>query len=248
MKESHVIPTLPLEIREHILRFTEDNFSIVLEGILGGTDIFNNYNSILGRLIKTIITEYEGYTISKTVLPCGTQHSNNNKPSFVKTSKGGNNDTGLIKHSNSDYHNYVIPRLNNYPSIEECKSSITEEHWTYFGKFHRLPPYDDYSSVKIYYSDGTLFSECWYKYGVVHREYTNDSLMIHKPGYISYFRDGSVEVEEWYVDGKAHRFGDTELPASIWRRYKSNIPHRERWYNHGTLYKECCPVLHNVNT
>ena len=42
---------LPLEVREHILRFCGKDFFNVIKGILGGSDVYHNYNSILERLV-----------------------------------------------------------------------------------------------------------------------------------------------------------------------------------------------------
>ena len=68
---------LSLEIREHILRFSSDNFSNVVGSVLGGDDVYHNYYSILERLIykRRKVDVFSSNVAFKLLLPGNIIHN-----------------------------------------------------------------------------------------------------------------------------------------------------------------------------
>lgn len=228
----------PLEIREHILRFTGKNFTTVVKGILGGTDIYYNYYSILERLVcKRIKKNSVGNSVCKLMLPGDIFHSSV-QPSYVIK-----NEKGIIL--KETWHHFE--RLHRKePSIKSYydDGTLKELTWCWENKMHR----DNNLPAHIKYNiEGTILSETWYingnmkrtDNGIIDRQYYKNGLLrfeqfqlnlYNETHFIKYNENGNKNLELWDKDTHLHR--DNNLPA-----YKKYFPDGELkydiWYTAG---------------
>lgn len=263
MKKCNIITTiyLPLEVRENILRYTGDNFSNVVKGILGGEDILINYFSIIERITyKKRTTVSQGNTISEILLPCGLLCHSNKEPSYVERNE---NDMisetrwymfGMLHNINQPtitsyyddgrikgqwwYEYDVIHRMSDLqPAIIKYydNGSVEEEHWMVNGVYHRL--LDKPALIRYYKAndDGgieTTKEEHWFIEGKYPRR-DNDA-----PSVIKWYDDSVVEEECWFVYNKRHRTSKiNDLPSMI-RYHENGNPSEQRWYKNDNLHRE----------
>ena len=238
---------LPLEIREHILKFTGNNFSTVVKGILGGTDIYNNYYSILERLVckrKLIGNNFSAKTRFTFELPDGSLHSSK-QPSLVVKNKDG------MKIKEEWYLFGKLGNLNRdhvSSTLYYDDGTVEVEKWCHKNNTHRdnnLPAYIEYDS------DGEMCTEKWMidgitkrtNVGCIYRVYYN-RMISHETYQISiqqdekysvnYSNNGNKIIEWWRKDTKMHR--DNDLPAC--RKYFPDGRIKEDvWYCDGIIIK-----------
>ena len=238
---------LPLEIREHILRFSGNDFFNIIHGILGGSDVYHNYYSILERLLykcKKVDKKTPSNIIFTIMLPNGLPHSSK-QPSFVVKNKDGM----IIKEEW-----YLFGKIGNINKDHVSSTSyyndgtLEDEGWYYDDKSHRdnnLPAYIEYNNL------GNITSELWClcgkmgrtDNGVIDRRYRKNGMIkfetyqislyneIHS---INYNENGNKRSEVWFKNDRRHR--DNNLPA--YREYHIDGKIKcERWYNNGNCIR-----------
>ena len=229
--------SLPLEIREHILRFTGDNFPIVVEGILGGQDIYINYKEILERLIT--LEEYEGDEIRK--LPCGRLHSSKYpalvQEDFVFDSEDGEYNEDDMSIQKSWYFLGKPHRDNGKPTAEYYREDgqLKEKRWIVesngerkmFVKYYRKNVEND---VYEEGDHGQLKRERFYVDGVLHRE--------DGPALLQYRKNGRIKEESWLFEEEYHR---EDGPALIFYHKNGQIK-QEIWYIHNMAGRKDNPA------
>lgn len=210
---------LPLEIREHILRFTGDNFPIVVEGILGGQDIYVNYKEILERLIT--LDECEGDELRQ--LPCGRLHSSKH-PAFV-VEDFDENDNLFVQKS---WYFLGKPHRDNGKATDEYfreDGQLKKEHWvTESNGEHKLRVKYYRKNILVAHpscgTHGQLKLEQYYVNGVFHRE--------DGPAISAYRKSGKIKLENYFCEHKYHR----EDGPSLIRYHKNGKIKQEIWYTH----------------
>ena len=88
---------------------------------------------------------------------------------------------------------------------------------------------------RLYYDNGNVYLEDWYKNGKSHREGG-------KPASTMYGQDGNIINEQWLINDKFHRVGG---PANVNYYPNGNIIN-EQWFLNGNLHREGGPAeTHN---
>ena len=183
-----MMPYLPLEIREHILRFTGDNFIVVLKGILGGKDIHNNFILLLDKLTSKIkLCKKRGTIKSEYRLPNGMFHHSKH-PSYVK-----------IKNNilvSEKWNILGIPFKKNESAIKYFHKENGRIHEEYFYNNDIHHCREDKIKQISYYENGTsIYMEMYFKNNLFHRE---DG----QPSVTEYYKNGVIKRETWYLFGK----------------------------------------------